>query len=104
MQATVPLNGAENQDDPMANTKSARKRARQTPRRTLRNTALRSRLRTQVRKANEARESGDAQAALDAFRQAESELARAGQRGLLHRKAARRKISRLNTRLRKLRG
>jgi small subunit ribosomal protein S20 len=79
----------------MANTSSARKAARVIARRTKINTARRSRMRTAVRKAEEAIKAGDKAAAVAAVKQAEPEIMRAAQKGVIHRNAANRKISRL---------
>ena len=79
----------------MANTSSARKAARVIARRTDVNTARRSRMRTSVRKVEEAIASGDKSAALAALKAAEPEIIRAAQKGVIHRNAANRKVSRL---------
>ena len=79
----------------MANHKSAEKRARQTEKRTERNRARRSRLRTFVKKAELAIESGDANAAAEALKAAQPELARGVSKGVIHRNTASRKLSRL---------
>jgi small subunit ribosomal protein S20 len=79
----------------MANTSSARKAARVIARRTEVNGARRSRMRTAVRKAEEAIKSGDKAAALAAIKSAEPEIIRAAQKGVIHRNAANRKVSRL---------
>ena len=86
----------------MANTKSAKKAARQIARRTVINKARRSRLRTAVRKVEEAIASGDRAAAVFAMVHAEPAIIRAGQKGIVHRNAARRKVSRLAHRIAKL--
>jgi small subunit ribosomal protein S20 len=86
----------------MANTKSAKKAARQIARRTEINKARRSRLRTAVRKVEEAIASGDRAAAVFAMVNAEPAIIRAGQKGIVHRNAARRKVSRLAHRIAKL--
>jgi small subunit ribosomal protein S20 len=83
----------------MANTKSAKKAARQTLRRTEANKARRSRMRSYARKVEEAIASGDKAAAQAALKEAEPVLARTAQKGLLHRKAAERKVSRLSKRV-----
>jgi small subunit ribosomal protein S20 len=83
----------------MANTKSAKKAARQIARRTAINKARRSRVRTAVRKVEEAISSGDRTAALTAMVEAEPALIRAAQKGIVHRNAARRKVSRLTHRI-----
>jgi small subunit ribosomal protein S20 len=83
----------------MANTKSAKKAARQTVRRTEVNKARRSRLRSSVRKVEEAIASGNKQAAQAALKEAEPVIARTSQKGIVHRKAAARKVSRLAKRV-----
>jgi small subunit ribosomal protein S20 len=83
----------------MANTKSAKKAARQTVRRTEANKARRSRMRSFARKVEEAIAAGDKAAAQAALKEAEPVLARTAQKGLLHRKTAERKVSRLSKRV-----
>jgi small subunit ribosomal protein S20 len=83
----------------MANTKSAKKAARQTIRRTEANKARRSRMRSFARKVEEAIAAGDKAAAQAALKEAEPVLARTAQKGLLHRKTAERKVSRLSKRV-----
>ena len=83
----------------MANTKSAKKAARQTVRRTEVNKARRSRLRSSVRKVEEAIASGNKAAAQAALREAEPEVVRTAQKGMVHRKTASRKVSRLAKRV-----
>ncbi len=78
----------------MANTKSAKKRARQTIRRTARNFTVRSQLKTAVRTAREAFDSGLKDAA-DRLSLAVSSLAKAAKKGVIHKKTAARKASRL---------
>ena len=79
----------------MANTKSAKKAARQTVRRTAVNKARRTRLRSSVRKVEEAIASGNKEAATAALKEAEPIIARTAQKGVVHRKTASRKVSRL---------
>jgi small subunit ribosomal protein S20 len=86
----------------MANTTSAKKAARKIARRTATNKARRSRMRTIVRKVEEAIASGDRTSALAAFEGAQPELMRAAQKGVVHRNAASRKVSRLSHRIAKL--
>jgi small subunit ribosomal protein S20 len=83
----------------MANTKSAKKAARQTVRRTEANKARRSRARSYARKVEEAIATGDKAAAAAAQKEAEPVLARTAQKGLVHRKTASRKVSRLSKRV-----
>lgn len=86
----------------MANKVSAKKMTRKIARRTEVNQARRSRMRTYIRKFEDALKSGDASAARDAFRSAEPEIMRAASKGVLHKNAAARKISRLSQRLKSL--
>jgi small subunit ribosomal protein S20 len=86
----------------MANTKSAKKAARQIARRTVINKARRSRARNAVRKVEEAISAGDRTAALAAMVEAEPAIIRAAQNGIIHRNAARRKVSRLTHGIAKL--
>jgi small subunit ribosomal protein S20 len=83
----------------MANTKSAKKAARQIARRTVINKSRRSRVRTAVRKVEEAISAGDRSKALAAMTEAEPALIRAAQKGIVHRNAAQRKVSRLAHRI-----
>jgi small subunit ribosomal protein S20 len=86
----------------MANTKSAKKAARQSVRRTVINKSRRSRVRSAMRKVEEAIAAGDRSQALAAMSEAEPALIRAAQKGIVHRNAARRKVSRLAHRIAKL--
>ena len=79
----------------MANSKQAEKRIRQNKTRTARNRDRVSRIRTYVRKAEEAIASGDKSAAEAAFKAAMPEMQRGVTKGVLHKKTASRKISRL---------
>jgi small subunit ribosomal protein S20 len=83
----------------MANTKSAKKAARQSARRTVVNKSRRSRLRSVVRKVEEAISAGDRSAALAAMAEAEPVIIRSAQKNIVHRNAARRKVSRLAHRI-----
>lgn len=83
----------------MANTKSAKKMVRKIERRTQRNRDQRSRMRTFIRRVDEAVMAGDKPAAETALRAAQPAIARAGQKGLMHKRAASRKISRLAKRV-----
>jgi small subunit ribosomal protein S20 len=86
----------------MATTASARKATRQSARRTEINKARRSSMRTAVRKVEDAIRAGDRNKALAAMKEAEPELMRAARRGLVHKNAASRKVSRLTKRIAKL--
>ena len=83
----------------MANTPSAKKRVRQIARRTEVNKSRRSRIRTFIRKVEEAIASGDQGAALSALKAAQPEIMRGAQKGIMHRNAASRKVSRLHHRI-----
>ena len=86
----------------MANTRSAKKATRVSSRRALINKNRLSRVRSAVREVESALESGNREAAETAFRNVQPELVRGAQKGILHKKAASRKISRLAQRLKKL--
>jgi small subunit ribosomal protein S20 len=86
----------------MANTKSAKKATRQIARRTVVNRSRRTRVRTAVRKVEEAIAAGDRAAAAAAMAEAEPAIIRAAQKGIVHRNAAQRKVSRLAHRIAKL--
>lgn len=83
----------------MANKISAKKMVRKIERRTAINKARRSRMRTYLRKVEEAIASGDKAAAETALRSAQPELMRSAQKGLLHKRTASRKVSRLSSRV-----
>jgi small subunit ribosomal protein S20 len=83
----------------MANTSSAKKAARQMIRRTEVNKARRSRAKSEVRSVEEAISSGDHAKAEAALRAAEPILVRSAQKGIMHKKAASRKVSRLAQRV-----
>jgi small subunit ribosomal protein S20 len=83
----------------MANTSSAKKAARQMVRRTETNKARRSRAKSEVRAVEEAIKSVDQAKAAAALRAAQPVLARTAQKGVLHKKAASRKVSRLARRV-----
>jgi len=83
----------------MANTPQSKKRARQNERRYAVNKARRSRIRTFLRKVEEALASGNAQAATEALRAAQPEMARGITKGVLHKNTVARKMSRLTARI-----
>lgn len=83
----------------MANTKSAKKADRQTKRRTEQNKARRSRMRSSMRKVEEAIASGNKEAAQAALKDAQPIIVRTAQKGMVHRKTASRKVSRLAKRV-----
>lgn len=86
----------------MANTKSAKKATRKIARRTEVNKARRSRMRSFLRKVEEAIVGGDKTAALAALKSAEPEMMRAAQKGVMHKRTASRKVSRLAHQVAKL--
>jgi len=79
----------------MPNIKSAKKRALQTTKKSLRNQARRSSVKTAVKKVVIALEIGDAINSKSLLVAAESKIASAKSKGLMHRKTAARRISRL---------
>jgi small subunit ribosomal protein S20 len=79
----------------LANTRSAEKRNRQAQKRRQRNVHVRTTVKSAVKKLRDAMGSGDAGTAQTALKQAVRELDRASTRGVLHKNAASRKISRL---------
>lgn len=83
----------------MANTKSAQKAARQMIRRTEVNKARRSRVKTDVRSVEEAIKAGDRAKAEVALKAVEPILMRTAQKGMMHKKTASRKVSRLTQRV-----
>ena len=86
----------------MANTKSAQKATRVIARRTEINKARRSRMRTMIGKVEDAITAGDRTQAQAALKEAEPVIMRAAQKGVVHRNAASRKVSRLTERVAKL--
>ena len=86
----------------MANTSSAKKAARGALRRQAVNKNRLSRVRSKVRTVEEAIASGDQTAAMAALASAAPELARGAQKGVMHKNAASRKISRLTKRVKAL--
>lgn len=79
----------------MANLSSSKKMVRKIERRTARNRDQKSKMRTSIRRVDEAIASGDKAAAETALRVAQPLIARAGRKGLMHKKTASRKVSRL---------
>jgi small subunit ribosomal protein S20 len=86
----------------MANIKSAKKRIARTQRETAVNRNRLTRVRTYVKRVEAAIASGDAKAAQDAFNQAQPEVMRGAQKGVMHRNTASRKLSRLAQRIKSL--
>jgi small subunit ribosomal protein S20 len=83
----------------MANTSSAKKATRQMIRRTEINKSRHSRVKTEVRSVEEAIQSGDQAKALAALASAQPLLVRTAQKGVMNKKTAARKVSRLTKRV-----
>lgn len=83
----------------MANTKSAQKAARKAVRRTEVNKSRVTRMKSEVRRVEEAIQSGNQTAAVEALKAAEPVLVRTAQKGLVHKNTASRKVSRLAARV-----
>ena len=83
----------------MANLSSSKKMVRKIERRTARNRDQKSKMRSFIRRVDEAIASGDKAAAETALRDAQPLIARAGSKGLMHKKTASRKVSRLAKRV-----
>jgi len=86
----------------MANTSSAKKAARQMVKRTAINKNRRSQLKSSVRGVEEAIASGDKAKAAAALKAVEPVLVRTAQKGILHKRAASRKVSRLASRVKNM--
>jgi len=86
----------------MANTPQAKKRIRRNERRVVVNKNRISRVRTFIRKVEDALTSGDKAAAGEALKSAQPEIMRGVTKGVLHKKTASRKISRLSQRVKAL--
>lgn len=86
----------------MPNIASSRKRVRTTAKRTRINTARKTRVRGFIRKVEEALAAGDRKAAEAALKAAEPEIMRGVSKGILHKNAGSRKVSRLTKRVAKL--
>jgi small subunit ribosomal protein S20 len=83
----------------MANTSSAKKATRKIAARSTVNKSRVARVRTYLRKVEEAIASGDKEKAGAALKEAEPEIMRAVGKGVLHKNAASRKVSRLAARV-----
>ncbi len=86
----------------MPNIASAKKRVRRTAKRTAINISRKSRIRNFTRKVEEALTKGDKKAAQEALKAAEPEIMRGVSKGVIHKNAGSRKVSRLTKRLAKL--
>lgn len=83
----------------MANTPQAKKRIRRNNRRAEINGARMSRIRGFVKKVETALDAGDKEAAQNALKAAQPEMARGVARGVMHKNTAARKMSRLSKRV-----
>ena len=83
----------------MANIKSAKKRILRSARQTEVNRTRVSRVRTYIKRVEQAIAAGDATKAKDAFREAQPEIMRGAQKGVMHRNTAARTLSRLTARI-----
>ncbi|MEO9594694.1 30S ribosomal protein S20 [Rhodopirellula bahusiensis] len=81
----------------MPNTSSASKRLRQNEKRRLLNRATRSNMRSTIRRVREAVENNDLDTAKSEFQAVQKKLDRAAANNLIHKNAAARTKSRLNT-------
>jgi small subunit ribosomal protein S20 len=86
----------------MANTTSAKKAIRKIARRTAVNKSRVTRMRSSWRGVEEAIAKGDAKAAAAELKKAESQTMRASGNGVVHKKTASRKVSRLTKRVKAL--
>lgn len=86
----------------MANTKSAKKAIRKIARKAAVNKNRRSRMRSFIRTVEEAIAAGDQTLASEALVAAQPEIMRSAQKGIMHKKSASRKVSRLHARVKAL--
>ena len=83
----------------MANHKSALKRARQNEIKRIRNRAVKTRVKKVVKNIRLALEEGSSDTAKDQLNTSKSVIDKAAKKGVIHKKTAARKISRLSKRL-----
>jgi len=86
----------------LANTKQAKKRARQAEKRRRHNIGLRSMVRTYVKKVIAAIETGDKNAAQQAFQEAQPVIDRIADKGIIHKNKAARHKSRLSAQIKEM--
>ena len=86
----------------MANIKSAKKRILTTETRTARNKAIRSKVKTSMKKVDAAIAAKDQAAAGEALKAAIGEISKATTKGVYHKNASSRKISRLTKAVNKM--
>lgn len=83
----------------MAHTLSANKRIRQSEKRKLRNKAYKSQMRTIIKRFYSAADANDVEAAEKAYSDAVKIVGKVGQKGVIHKAQASRRVSRLTLRL-----
>ncbi len=88
----------------MANIKSQIKRNRQNETRRVRNKSFRSELKTRTKNAIDAAQAGDAAAAEEALRDAQTRIDVAASKGVIHKNTAARRKARLTRQVRDLLG
>jgi small subunit ribosomal protein S20 len=93
---------SQRKEDTLANTASAKKRIRQNEKRRLLNKVWRTRARTYVKRARTAIEAEDKETAVEAVQIAIRELDKAASKGVIHRRNADRRKSRLMKQLAQL--
>lgn len=86
----------------MANHKSALKRIRQTKKRTIRNRYIRSTMRTHIKRVRTAIDEGDKAAAQTALADAVRNIDKAATKGVIHKRQASRRVSRLTVAVNKM--
>lgn len=86
----------------MANHKSAIKRNRQNEKRSVRNRGLRTQVKSQIKKVLTAVEEKNTEEAQKSLREAETVIAKVAGKGVLHSRAASRKISGLSKKVNQL--
>ncbi len=86
----------------MANHASSKKRIRRNAKRAEINKSRVSRIRTFIKKVESAISAGDAKTAEEALKNAQPEISRGVSKGVVHKNAAARKISRLSSRIKAL--
>lgn len=86
----------------MANTTSAKKATRKIARKTEINKSRRTYMRGQLRKMEEAIQTGDKSVAQEQLKQVQPVVMKSASKGIIHKNAAARKISRLSARVKAL--
>jgi small subunit ribosomal protein S20 len=84
--------------------RSAEKRVRSTAKRTAINKARRSQIRSAIRTVEEALAAGNKEAATAALKAAEPQIMRGVSKGVIHKNTGSRKVSRLSSRLKSIKG